>query len=390
MSWSGFQVGVRAAFEAGSRPGRIDAVEGARGVAMSLVFLVHLLEFLCRKAPQGSLDSQAIEWIYPLGNLASVFFVILTGCFMYRSLLAAPVSYSTFLARRFSRIYSVFSVVLTVYVGLSFVFPSESKLPDNPVEATFYVLANLLLLPGVFPIQPIISVSWTLSYVALYCLILPPLVELTGMRTWQPRQRALFFLVSAVTWASIAGFTGTFPPRLALLPVGALGQEALAWRKANPGRKPWLEPASIVVAILALALKYWFVHADHISVFSIGKGLHQLLLSSICLLCASFALFSDQFRMSGALSSAPLRYLGNMSFSYYLTHGLVINFLTLFGPVVARVAQFPIGFWLMVPAAFAMTLIPAAILFLTVERHSVKWARPTVSIAVPRSMSQAA
>lgn len=390
MSWSGIKVELRAAFQAGSRPGRIGAVEGSRGVAMSLVFLAHALELLCQKAPRGSLDSRVIEWVYPLGNLASVFFVILTGCFMYRSLLAAPVSYTAFLARRFSRIYSVFSVVLAVYVGLSLIFPTESKLPGNSVDAVTYILANLLLLPGVFPIRPIITVSWTLSYVVLYCLILPPMVELTGMRRWRSGHRALLFFVSAVAWAVIAGFTRTFPPRLALLPVGALAQEALAWRQANPLRMPWLEKASIGAAIMALALKYWFVHIDHVSIFSIGSGLHQLLLSAICLVCACFALFSGRFGLSRVLSSAPLRYLGTMSFSYYLTHGLVIKFLSLFEPPVAQIAGNPIGFWLMVPVTFALTLIPAAILFLTVERRSSQWARSTVRAAVPRSMSQAA
>jgi exopolysaccharide production protein ExoZ len=164
-------------------------VQGARGVAIFLVFLVHLLELLCSKAPAGSIDAGVLDWIYPLGNLAGAFFVIITGCFLYRSLLEKPVAYGAFLRRRFTRIYSVFLVVLGLYLTLSFIFPGESKLPQTPMAASIYILENLLLLPGVLPIRPIITVSWTLSYVALYCILLPPMVESTGMRGWRPGRR---------------------------------------------------------------------------------------------------------------------------------------------------------------------------------------------------------
>ena len=71
MGWSGLKAEVRDAFGTGALPGRILAVQGARGVAMSLVFLVHLLELLCGRAPRGSVDSRVLDWIYPLVPLHS-------------------------------------------------------------------------------------------------------------------------------------------------------------------------------------------------------------------------------------------------------------------------------------------------------------------------------
>jgi peptidoglycan/LPS O-acetylase OafA/YrhL len=355
------------------------------------VFLVHLLEFLCAQAPKGSFDSRVINWLYPLGNQAGAFFVIITGCFLYRALLSKPVSYPAFLRRRFARIYSVFSVVLAIYVVLSILFPGESKQPQNPLQASKYILENLLLLPGVFAIPPIITVSWTLSYVALYCILLPPIVEWTGMREWRSSQRVLFFLVAAVAWAAGAQLTGAYVARIALLPIGALAQEALAWRKANPERLAWLESAAIGVGGLALGLKYWFVHVEQLSIFSVGQGLHQLSLTAIILLCATFALFSDRSYFKRPLCSAGPKYLGNMSFSYYLTHGLTVKFLTLFAPAVAILVRSAAGFWLLVPITFALSLIPAAALYLAVEKRTgerMKTARDLES--VPRSMPAAA
>jgi exopolysaccharide production protein ExoZ len=57
-----------------------------------------------------------------------------------------------------------------------------------------------------------------------------------------------------------------------------------------------------------------------------------------------------------------------MSYSYYLIHGLTLNSLFL---VINRLLATPpseVLFWLLLPIAFTLTLLPSALLFLTVER----------------------
>jgi peptidoglycan/LPS O-acetylase OafA/YrhL len=152
----------------------------------------------------------------------------------------------------------------------------------------------------------------------------------------------------------------------------------------------WLERASLGLGAAALGLKYWFVHVDHVSIFSIGAGLHQLSLTAVFLLCISFAMFSDRSRFTGVLCTAPLRYLGNMSFSYYLTHSLAIKFLTLFPTAVVLAVHSAVGFWLMVPATFAISLIPAVVLFLAVEQRFSNRMRIIPVEVVPTPMSAAA
>ena len=50
-----------------------------------------------------------------------------------------------------------FLAVFAVYCALSFLFPRESSIPsDAPLS---YLAANLLLLPGLFPIKPMITCS---------------------------------------------------------------------------------------------------------------------------------------------------------------------------------------------------------------------------------------
>lgn len=365
---------VRGDGELDVRPGRIRAVEGARGVAMSLVFLIHLLEYLCPHAPPGSLDSHLIQWIYPVGNLAGVFFVVITGCFLYRSLLERPVKYGAFLRRRLMRIYSVFTVVLAFYIALSLAFPTASKLPSDPADRIVYLLENLLLLPGVFPIPPIITVSWTLSYVVLYCLILPPLIELTGMREWQAKSRVLFLILAAASCALGSEWTQAYPLRLALLPIGALASEALAWRKCHVSLGPSLESCALSLSAGALYLKYWLVYHDHAPVFACSVGLRQFTVSATCLFLLCFGLFSSYSPAAALLCGRNLRWLGNISYSYYLTHSLCIKFLTLFVPAVTIVLKSAFGFWAMIPLCFVASMIPAVILFRTVEKPASEFA----------------
>ena len=65
----------------------------------------------------------------------------------------------------------------------------------------------------------------------------------------------------------------------------------------------------------------------------------------------------------------PLRWLGNMSYSYYLLHGLALKAGFLALSTVLPIASYGSWlFWVLLPPMFVLTLIPASVLFLLVER----------------------
>lgn len=73
--------------------------------------------------------------------------------------------------------------------------------------------------------------------------------------------------------------------------------------------------------------------------------------------------------LTRAFSVAPLRWLGNMTYSYYLIHGLalkaVVMLLMLQAPGLQMNAPVaPIA----LPLVFGLTLLPTAALFLFIER----------------------
>jgi len=99
--------------------------------------------------------------------------------------------------------------------------------------------------------------------------------------------------------------------------------------------------------------------------FTIRTGILCVSFATLCTVCFC--------RQDGWLSRSftwtPLRWLGNISYSYYLLHGLTLKgaflILGLFLPRSEYGAAF---FWSLLPIMFAVSLLPPVVLFLQVER----------------------
>src|SRR5207249_9068976 len=64
----------------------------------------------------------------------------------------------SFLMRRVQRIYPAFMCVFAVYVALSYLSSDATRISPGAPGYWSYLLANFLLLPGLFPIRPLIAV----------------------------------------------------------------------------------------------------------------------------------------------------------------------------------------------------------------------------------------
>ncbi len=80
-----------------------------------------------------------------------------------------------------------------------------------------------------------------------------------------------------------------------------------------------------------------------------------------------FACFRVRNVAAQAFSWAPLRWLGNMSYSYYLLHGFVVKATM---EALARLLGHNIGtlVWFAAIPLFIITLVPSAILFIWIEK----------------------
>lgn len=342
---------------------RVLAMEGARGVAVALVFLVHYIGAFAVWGDTHRLTTVVSQSIWTLGHSGVDLFFVLSGYLIYGAAIKPSLRYGHFMKRRIQRIYPTFLVVFAAYLALSFVFPSRSKLPEEPAAAAIYVVQNLLLLPGLFPIQPMISVAWSLSYEFFFYLTLPVLTLVLGLHRWQLRARVAFWLtVSLLFIASWFIFTPQ-ASRMLMFIAGILVYEGIHSSTRQRPMAAWKEWAALALVLAAFAAFLSFER-------KLPNGdLVRTLISAVVFGTFVFVLFRAKGPLRSAFSWTPLRWLGNMSYSYYLIHALVINTV---GMVLFKVvpAQAPLGalFWVAMPFVFLATFVVSTLLFALVEK----------------------
>jgi len=208
-------------------------MEGLRGIAVFLVFWVH---YSSLAEPWLTGYSVPVStFIHGFGHLGVDLFFVLSGYLIYGSIIDKPtLAAARYGKRRALRIYPTFLVVFAAYIALSFVFPSESKLPEGITNKLVYILQNLLLLPGLFDINPIITVAWSLSYEVFYYLAIPCLILPLQMKKWRVEVRIVAWSAVLVAgFASFAIFGG--PVRLMMFIAGILLYELYAKKGVSLG-----------------------------------------------------------------------------------------------------------------------------------------------------------
>lgn len=336
----------------------VRSMEGLRGFAVFLVFLVHYVTLVNPwVAKHSELDSFSSA-LHTIGNSGVDLFFVLSGYLIYGSLISRPQRFFRFMSRRVKRIYPAFLVVFVMYLGLSFVFPSENKIPGHWLTGGIYLLQNLLLLPGLYPVKPMITVAWSLSYEIFYYLTIPLVIAAFDLRKRSVRWRVTFFAIIAIATVTYGAAYGG-PVRMIMFLSGVLLSEAITSRGISP---PDSIPAllALVAGLLALLLPL-----DG----TVGHTLKiMILFSSFFILCLSCFAHPTAW-LPQAFSWMPMRWFGNMSYSYYLLHGLTLKagFLAVsrFLPVTYNGTWV---FWVLLPVMFALTLIPTVALFIFVER----------------------
>ncbi|OYV48930.1 MAG: acyltransferase, partial [Burkholderiales bacterium 21-58-4] len=192
----------------------VRSMEGLRGFAVFLVFMVHYATLVNPWVIGNDLLHAFSSAVHTMGNAGVDLFFVLSGYLIYGSLISRPQKFMRFMSRRVKRIYPAFMAVFLLYVFLSFVFHSESKIPVLFSSAAVYLMQNVLLLPGLFPIEPLVTVSWSLSYEMFYYLAIPLVIVLLDLRQRSAKWRVTFFALVAM---SIAFYCAVFGGHVRLI-----------------------------------------------------------------------------------------------------------------------------------------------------------------------------
>ena len=240
----------------------IRSMEGIRGFAVFLVFLVHYTTLIQPWLQHGSIAYQAAIYTHSIGNIGVDLFFVLSGYLIYGMLIKKHRPFKSYLMRRIQRIYPTFTVVFVIYLVLSGVFHSESKIPYDWEQGGIFILQNYLLMPGLFDVPAIITVAWSLSYEFFYYLLTPVLIALFSMRLWRAKFRLAFFI--CVSFFLFVYFTVNGGPiRLLMFVPGILLYETIEnnFVKDMPpvGLPALLIAIASVVVLKAIGLSGWCV-----------------------------------------------------------------------------------------------------------------------------------
>jgi len=347
------------------------ALEGMRGVAALMVFFVHFYALLgLRYTRPGSWLHNATHFAGVVGNVGVDIFFVISGFLMYGIVMRKPTPFLTYFARRVRRLYPVFLVVFVVYVVLSYVDPVDSRIPQSPKQAADYLLLNLAMLPGMLPVMPIIRVAWSLSYEWFYYLILPFSVWAFLMRRWSPAWRIAFVLTICLTQYVLCALHRSNNSRLVMFGAGAVLWELATYYGVakHLGRRGEL----FAIALVIFALGWMGVSPKyHLAVAFTPAGIPSV--NTPLLFVSFFALTLYSLFYSGILSRLFcikwLRWVGNMSYSYYLIHSLALH-------VVAKLMRHAFGvhplgvlvFLVVGMISLLSTLVAGAFLYLAIER----------------------
>jgi exopolysaccharide production protein ExoZ len=359
---------------------RVIPLEGLRGLAVLMVFFVHQAAFL---EPWIGVDGgwgTAWRWLFNGGRLGVELFFTISGFLIYGMLMGGPVRPLTFAARRARRIYPAFLAVLALYLLLSIFSPADRRVPADHAAAALYLMENLLLLPGLFPIEPVITVSWTLSYELAFYVTAPFAAWLLGLRHWPRAGRAVFFLTLGAALLTTGGHA-----RAALFVAGILVWEAVDAARTRDRPPGWrVEAAGILLFVLLIAVTVLFDGTNSTLIPSSGAVWGPALSALGCGVLA-YAALAGRGPVAAVFAWAPLRWLGNLSYSFYLIHSValraVIEVLRRLMPAADGPAP-----WLLaalIPVTFLAAATAALVLFETVERPFSLTRRRSVKPPMP-------
>jgi len=273
------------------------------------------------------------------------------------------------------RIYPTFLSIFALYVIGMHLVPGATKVDWRNPGYAIYLVENLLLLPGLLPIRPVISVAWSLSFEFFFYVTLPLVVVAFGIREWTRPKRVAFFAGLGLLdlLLSMLGLIGHV--RLAMFIPGILLYECSEAGALDGSLEVRGERLAILICLLSLLAGGWLGVVDAGAAGRAGRFSYCVPACRVIILSFSFGgVLLYSFRFDGILrrwfSWTPICWLGNISYSYYLIHGGALHgFRALVEPLCGLHEPSTIWFWLLFPVGIAATIVATVPIFLLVEKR---------------------
>jgi peptidoglycan/LPS O-acetylase OafA/YrhL len=306
--------------------GRVDALEGLRGYAAFLVFLVHAFGLLFAKLYGADPQAHTLHGDTDLARIAVTLlfrshygvdlFFVLSGLLMADLALRRWPGTGRFLARRALRIYPAYLASLAICLAAAtFWLRRDTAFAD--------VTGNVFLLQGFFElgIAAINPPSWSLTYEAAFYLAVPLLAL-----AWRGRQApfgAAFFATLAVAFAAIVAgafalpgawsrFLSYFALFLPGIAMGVLDADA----RARLAQRLPLAVVVVAWALFAASVKFEWLSNREAAYYALSAACGGMLVLKAC---------DAEGWLARTLTRAVPRWVGHYSYSFFLIHYIVLH-----------------------------------------------------------------
>ena len=318
------------------KTGRIDGVDGARGIAILLVMMHHFSMYGHGLTPSGVFVDRLYERVAEAGSIGVDLFLVVSGFLITGILYDTKQSagyFRNFYARRVLRIFPLYYCALLLFlVVLPSLWPQHWGLRMLTHDAPWYwsYAINLKISRDNWPAFGALGHFWSLALQEQFYLVWPAVVLLCNRRQLQITciaSIAAAFIVRV--WLSAHGNTAAAyvspPARMDDLALGAL--IAVTMRAPTSERwmlrsaklsAPWLGIALLVMAFA----RRGFAGYDPI-VLTVGRSLLAFLFGAMLILLLKG---DRQSIVARVFESKALRFVGKYSYGMYIFHHPVLFF----------------------------------------------------------------
>ncbi len=360
------------------------AIEGVRGLAILLVFLCHYATIVVPPLRLSAPWQHFAVALSEAGRTGVALFFVLSGYLIFRTVTRPGFGLLSFWGRRAQRIYPAFLAVFSIYLALWLLHKGadrtgeqlSARIPHDPTAAFFYLVENLLFIPGIFPVQPFMNVAWSLSYEWFFYLAIP-LGAAALVRISRRSLRIVLLLTFCTVYVLVSYSSPSFFPPLTglsavvaahnglvLFLAGVIVYEIAAIRPPDIIPLQRMECVAGVAIAAGLSIPFYLGFSGFRS--SGLATLHRteaVITGSIFIAYGLLLWFSllESGSIGRAMSFKPLRCLGNISYSFYLIHGLPLHLVAVFAARGAHLLPSVPG----AKVALALLLLPLSLLFTT-------------------------
>ena len=337
------------------RQGFNTALNGYRGLCATAVFVYHLGSAGVMPLPRGDAFSDDLTFLWSSLAYGVEMFFMISGFVILGSLLRHA-SVAEFLKDRFIRIFSAWVPALVAVTLVCSALNMKMLADLSFLERLGIFAANLLLLPPLVPLPLIHFGSWSLTYEWVFYF-----TAATGTLLLRHRRRA-----AIVAWITAATAFVCLYPRALFFITGVLVFKHQAWflRQTRWLRFPALSLLTFLVAWKLTDANQAQLSDTLFDWIRDGRWLAACIAFVASLHMFACACLNAQGEFS-FLKTRLFQFLGNISYSFYLWHGLVMA-------AVKRVVSSRVDHAYGTGVAFAVFLIGCAIISLPLAWASWK------------------